>query len=306
MLLSTQLVKKDRKAIVVIFALTVLASGLVYFTAKLPVFWQNLSSPTVISNIPEEEKFDPTPVLDEIRKLTENLRGTYGVYVYQFKKGNEYGVNYQQVFPAASLMKLPVILTLYQEVEIGVLDLETEYVLKETDKLGGVGVLQAKPAGGVYTYHQLVEYIGQYSDNTANNVLIKLLGREKIQQTIDTLGMEKTSLEKYETSPEDMGIFFRKLYQGSIVSRENRDEIFGFLTKTAFEDRIPAGVPEEIQVAHKIGTEFGNYSDAGIIFANPPAGGFVLVIISKNARESEAFEVLPQITQKVWEFEIFD
>lgn len=98
-----------------------------------------------------------------------------------------------------------------------------------------------------------------------------------------------------------MGIFFRKIYQAEIVSQKHRDEILEFLTETAFEDRIPAGLPEGIKAAHKIGTELGNYSDAGIVFSDAP---FVLVIISKNARESEALEVLPQITQKVWEFEV--
>ena len=53
-------------------------------------------------------------------------------------------------------------------------------------------------------------------------------------------------------------------------------------------------------MAHKIGTIAGTYSDAGIIFGEKP---FVLVIMNKEVRESEALEVLPQITQAVWGFE---
>lgn len=290
-----------RKTIVVIFLLTILASGLVYFKAQLPNLWQQLGSPLVISTRSEEKKFDPTPVLAEIKNLTGNLRGTYGVYVYQLAKDREYGFNHQKVFPAASLMKLPVILTFYQQVEAGKLSLETKYTLKEADKRAGAGILQAKTAGGVYTYRQLVEYMGQYSDNTANNVLVQILGEERIQQTINALGLEKTSLKEYETTPEDMGLFFRKLYQGQLVTKERRQEFFNFLTDTAFEDRIPAGVPEGIRVVHKIGTEIGNFSDAGIVFSQKP---FVLVVITKEARESEALEVIPQITEKVWGFEI--
>ena len=198
-------------------------------------------------------------------------------------------------------MKLPVMLTLYQEAEKGGLDLETKYLLKEVDKQSGAGILQGKKAGSVYTYRQLVELMGQYSDNTAFNVLTNILGAEKIQKTIDSLGMTKTLFEKFETSPQNMGLFFQKLYQGELVNREHQEEILGFLTKTAFEDRIPAGVPEGIRVAHKIGTELGNYSDAGIIFSDKP---FVLVMITKNARETEALATLPKITQKVWEFEV--
>lgn len=291
----------DRRLIAGFFLLTVLASLVFYFKGDAANLWQKVTSPLIISSVSEEDIFDPAPVLEEIENLTKDLRGIYGVFVYRFDDGNEYGLYQEQTLPAASLMKLPVILALYQEVERGGLDLKTKYSLKGADKRGGAGILQGKEAGSVYTYQQLVEFMGQYSDNTAFNVMVEILGAEKIQQTIDKLGMAKTSFEEFETSPEDIGLFFQKLYQAKIVNQKHRDEILGFLTETAFEDRIPAGLPEGTQVAHKIGTELGNYSDAGIVFADKP---FVLVIISKNARESEAKEVLPQITQRVWEFEI--
>ncbi|HUS60050.1 MAG TPA: serine hydrolase [Nevskiaceae bacterium] len=291
----------DRWLIVGIFLLTVLASLVFYFKAEAANFWQKLTSPLIISNVSKKDIFDPTPVLEEIENLTKNLRGVYGVYVYRLNDGHEYGVYQEEIFPAASLMKLPVMLALYQETEEGNLTLETQYTLKEVDKRGGAGTLQGKKAGSVYTYRQLAGFMGQYSDNTAFNVIVEILGAGRIQQTIDNLGMTKTSFEEFETSPKDVGLFFQKLYQSNIVNHEHRDEILEFLTKTTFEDRIPAGVPENIRVAHKIGTELGNYSDAGIVFADKP---FVLVIITKNAREAEALEVLPQITQKVWEFEV--
>jgi beta-lactamase class A len=81
---------------------------------------------------------------------------------------------------------------------------------------------------------------------------------------------------------------------------EYREEILKFLTKTAFEDWLPAGLPVDTRVAHKIGKDIGTFSDGGIVFAQKP---FVLVIMSKNARESEANEALPKITKIVWEFE---
>ncbi|MGB9707065.1 MAG: serine hydrolase [Microgenomates group bacterium] len=302
-----RLTNSDRLVIVAVFLLTVITSGFFYFQTQIGEFFQKIrkaplkiTSPLVITGGREVKRFDPTPVLEEIKNLTKDLLGTYGVYVYRFEDGQEYGLHQKEIFPAASLMKLPVILTLYQEAEAGKISLETRYKLLEADKRGGAGILQSRPAGEVYTYRKLAELMGQYSDNTANNVLVKILGQQKIQQTIDNLGMKKTNFTKYETTPEDIGIFFRKLYQGKIVNQVNQGEILKFLTKTGFEDRIPAGVPEGVRVAHKIGTEIGVFSDGGIVFGEDP---FVLVILSKNARESEAKEVLPKITRAVWEWE---
>ncbi len=251
----------------------------------------------------------PTPTLtpkrteevtDKIQAITRKISGTWGVYVFNLTTKQAYGLNEKEIFTAASLIKLPVILTLYQEAERGKVDLEAKYLFQAVDKREGAGSLQYKPIGTTVTYRELARLMGQQSDNTAFAAASRILGTDKIQITLDSLGMSKTSFEKNETTPEDIGLFFRKLYGGSLVTREHRDEILGFLTNTIYEDRLPAGVPEGVRVAHKIGTEIGIFSDAGIIFAERP---HVLVIMSKNALEKEAKETLPEITKAVWEFE---
>ena len=249
----------------------------------------------------------PTPpprktdeIIGKVSQQTKNLRGTYGVYVYNLTGKYFYGFNENEIFTAASLIKLPVILTLYQEAEKGNVNLETKYTLRQEDKRAGAGSLLGRPVGTVYTYRKLAELMGKQSDNTAFTALKRILGEKKIQVTIDDLGMSKTSLPRNETTPADIGLFFRRLYGGSIVTREHRDEILGFLTDTIYEDRIPAGVPEGTRVAHKIGTETGIFSDGGIVFAPRP---FILVILSKSALEKEAKTALMEITKAVWEFE---
>ena len=289
-----------RWTIIGLFSLTILASLFFYLQTQLPEFWQNVSGSIVISSVSEKEKFDPTPILKEVQSLTKDLRGVYGVYVYRLTDRQEYGLYQDEVLPAASLMKLPVMLTIYLEAEKGNFSLETEYELKAEDKVGGAGILYGKPIGSTYTYRQMLEYMGHYSDNTAYKAFLRILGQEKIQSVISAVGMAETNLNENETSPEDIGLFFRKLYRGELLSTAHQEELLGFLTQTGFEDRIPSGLPEDVRVAHKIGTEIGNYSDAGIVFSQKP---FVLVIISENARESEALESLPKITAAVWGFE---
>jgi len=250
-------------------------------------------TPTLIPKKTEE-------IREKIKALTAPLKGTYGVFVFNLTTKESYGLSQDEVFTAASLIKLPVILTLYQEVEEGSLSLETKYTLWQEDKRSGSGSLVGKPVGTVYTYQKLAELMGQQSDNTAFAALTRILGEKKIQTTIDSLGMSKTSFTRNETTPTDIGLFFRKLYGGSVITREHRDEILEFLTNTIYEDRIPAGVPEGTRVAHKIGTELGVFSDSGVVFASRP---FVLVIMSKNALEKEAKTALVEITKAVWEFE---
>jgi len=295
-----QPLRGGRWSIVIFFLITLLAIASVYLKTILPLFWQKITAPLIITNNQTTLKFDATPVLEQIQTLTKDLRGKYGVYVYQLKDKNQYGLYEDEKFPAASLMKLPVMVCFYQEAEKGNLNPETKYVLKESDKVLGAGILQGKSSGSTYNYRQLMEYMGQYSDNTAFKVIRQILGEEKIQQTIDDLEMKKTSLKEFETTPADIGLLFQKLYQGKIISNENRDELFDFLTKTAYEDWLPKGIPNKIKVVHKIGRDTGTFSDAGFVFADKP---YIIVIMSKEAREIDANEVLPKISGLVWGWE---
>ena len=288
----------NRGTIVGLFLITVLGSLFFYLKTEAPKTWQQLLEPRVISSLPGG--IDYGPAIDQVKEATTNLQGSYGFYVYRLEDSLNYGWHEEEVYPAASLIKLPVILALFQKAEAGEIDLESKYSLKEQDKRGGAGIIQAAPAGTVYTYRKLAELMGQQSDNTALNVIRQILGDQKIQATINDLEMRKTSLKKNETTPEDIGLFFERLYQGEILTEKHQEEILGFLTDTAFEERIPVGVPEGVRVAHKIGTDARTFSDAGIIFAQKP---FILVIMSKDAQEAEALEVLPKITKVVWEFE---
>lgn len=260
---------------------------------------KNLVTPTPTST-PVPTVIKSSEITQDFSNLVKDLKGVYSFSAYNLGSKQSYGVRENEVFPAASLMKLPVILTLYREAEAGRIDLETKYTLKKSDKQTGAGTMRYQPDGAVYTYRKMVELMGKQSDNTAFFVIRTLLGDEKIQKTISGLGMVKTSLANFETTASDIGLFFRKLYSGSVVTRQNRDEILGFLTETFDESRIPAGVPKGTRVAHKVGTDIGVISDGGIVFGQQP---FVLVIMSKDVLEAEAKEVLPKISSAVWEFE---
>lgn len=300
--------KKERLTVLAVLGITILAifGVIVYRDGEkfLKRFVQKILEPrTIVSTQVGQTTPKPTPTpkfekeIEEIENLVKDLKGDYGIFVQDLATGESYGVNQDEVFMAASLIKLPILLTLYKEVEAGNLDLETKYTLKSEDKGKGAGSMQYKPAGTVYTYRKMAELMGKQSDNTAFNVFTKILGEEKIQKVISNLKMEKTSFENNRTTPLDIGIFFYKLYKENILIREHRDELLSFITGTIWEDRIPAGVPKEVKVAHKIGTEIGVISDAGIVFAEKP---FILVILSEGVLEKEAKEILPKIAALVY------
>jgi len=296
--------RQVRLALLGIFGLVLLAVGGAIGSRELPRFWQKLTRPQVIrQSFPgKEPTATPTPVFAKesqaVEEIIKPLRGKYGVFFQVLESGQSFSLNGREKFESASLNKLPVLLTLYRQAQLGKINLDETYKLQAADKRSGAGSLQYKPAGFEITLRGMAELMGKQSDNTAFNILSRLLGAETIQQTINDLGMKDTSFADWQTTPEDIGLFFRKLYREQVVSETNRDEILSFLTKTIWEDRIPAGVPKEVRVAHKIGTEVGVISDAGIVFAREP---YILAILSEGVNEIEAQKALVQISAKIYE-----
>ena len=285
--------KRTRQAVIILLTATVGLAFFFHLLSFLPEVWRKFRLPIIIKSIGVE-----APIEKDLWRLVAQAEGVYGICIIDLGKGDTFGINESEVFPAASLMKLPLIYAFYQQVELGKIDPDEQYSLEEKDKIEGTGSVYQQPVGTVYTLHNLVVLLGKQSDNTAQNVLVKILGKEKIQAAIIDLGMKQTSYTNWETTPGDVATFWQKLATGQILTSAHRQEIIDFLTDTIFEEQIPAGLPEGIRVAHKVGVDEGVLHDAGVIFADQP---FVLVLMSKGVNVSEAEKLFPKITKLVWD-----
>lgn len=297
--------RKSRKVIFWVFLISVVLIGLPLAHREIPNVLTKLRQPKVAVTQKFEDRIPtptPTPAFEREREAVEEilvpLRGKYGIYFQDLNSGQGFNINGNDKFTAASLIKLPVMLALYRQAEVKEINLDLVYHLQANDKRGGAGSLGGRPVGFEVSYRKMAQLMGQQSDNTAYNILSRILGKTRILAIIGLLEMKNTSYEEGTTTPEDVAIFFNKLYKSGLISEKSREEILSFLTNTIWEDRIPAGVPKEIRVSHKIGTEAGVVNDAGIVFAKKP---FILVIMSENANEIEAKKALPEITKKVYD-----
>jgi len=247
----------------------------------------------------EEINNDFLKIESQLEQSVSGLSGVYGVKVVRINSGGSYGMMEAEMFQAASLIKLPVIATVFMEAERGTLNLNSTVRLEEEDRVGGSGSLHLKEIGTKVSYRELVELMGKESDNTAFKMARRALSDAKITSTINRIGMNDTSLEENETTPNDIALFFTKLYEGDLVSSRRARELIDYMTDTVYEDWIPKGITE-VQVAHKYGREVHVVNDAGIVFSDEP---FVLVIVSKGVVETEADEAIPELARIVYEYE---
>ena len=300
--------KKERLTIFLTLFLTVAITGFLFLSSrswKLPNFprieisdFKLFKSETIsLGTVRNIEKEKEEEIVKYFKEATDKLTGTYSFYVVDINNGHEFGIRERNVMQAASLVKLPVFITLYQKVESGEINIDEIYTLKSSDVRGGSGSLQYKKPGTKISYREMAKLMGKESDNTAFNIFRNVLGNEKIQKTINDIGMISTSLADNETSAYDTSLLFKKLFQGELVSKKYSDEILGYLTDTIYEDYIPKGITE-VKVAHKFGREINVTNDAGIIFSNNP---FIVTILSEGIIYSEADTFIPEFSKFIFE-----
>lgn len=311
--------KNNNRSVLILFFGPIILSGIFWLQKNFHSCFQKFFQPTDFHISQETDNLlEPAKSLEKflgfqpnlnnkenleksINFLIKNLQGVYGIYVYQLNSQDDFGINENRVYTAASVNKIPIMVNFYQQVEKGLIKEDKDYILARKDIQDyGTGQMRYQPLGTKYRYQQLIELAGQKSDNTAAYVLGKIVGLKTIQANLIKLGMKNTSLKDNTTTPKEMGKYFVKLYQGELLNEENKEKIFQALTKTDFEQRIPQGVPDKVRIAHKIGNEIQVYNDCGIVFNSNP---YVLCILSDKVKQAEALEVIPKISRLIWEFE---
>ena len=241
------------------------------------------SHETLISPILPIEKLAITQ--ESIMKLLTNHSGTYGIYFQDLQTNQNFSIHGDDSFPAASTFKVPLTLYLYfNNIPLDQLVTYQNDLYEE-----GTGSLQSYiQEGDQFSLGTLASLAIRESDNIAANMILAEVGRDNILSLEERLGGTTLStIDTNYTSANDLGKFIRECrdYPGLLNDLEN----------TIYNNRIPAGIPAEITVAHKIGTFSGGvFNDAGIIFAKHP---FVLVVVSQNVdSEDEAAEVIANIS----------
>ena len=135
---------------------------------------------------------------------TAGLQGSYGVATIDLASGLTYGVNGNSLYRAASVNKMPILITLFDSADKGRISLNQPLTLSDSDiQHYGTGTIQDPNAPRTYTLRQLGALMIQVSDNTAAYVLERALGQQAVQQNAQRWRLDHTSMTDNTTTPSD-------------------------------------------------------------------------------------------------------
>lgn len=302
---SNRLGRKTRFS-AVRFLAGILFLSLIFLTIKsmIPNFSTTNSSDTGVKT--KKSPAQSLPQLElEVKTLVEAQKGSWSIYFLDLNDiQRRIGINENVIHRAASINKLYVLASLYYLTAKGEIDLDETVTLSESDIQDyGTGTIRYDSPGTVYSLKTLARLLIEKSDNTAEYILRVRIGDEKIQSLVDEFGFSQTSIADNKTSLSDVEALFEKIANEEITNKAYTQEMMDFLNQTDFEDRLPALLPKDVDVYHKIGNEVGNIHDVGLIKQGNMRYFLGVLTSDIGDSEEEAIKTIAQISKMVYDFE---
>ena len=284
----------------VMLAATPLSSPLVH----TPVAAAILPPPIVEAGAPAPDT-SVERVRGELLRAVRDCPGSASVVVSSPRNGWEVSYHGETTRPAASVIKLPIMVALYLRAARGALNLDAPVTITRADLTPGSGVLKSRPTGGVYPIRELIELMITESDNIATNALIRVADREVLNSEFADLGLRVTRLdheilrggEDNPTSAEEMARLLALIAHPESPDRPaawselrpaDLKAMRATLSRTKNRRRLARYLPDSTAVEHKTGTLREVVHDVGIIRAgDEEVVVSVLVTDSPNQERSE-------------------
>ena len=257
-----------------------------------------------------------------VERLAAGFDGVVGVYARHLPTGRTAALRADETFPTASTIKVPILVTLFEQVEAGERAYTEPLRFADAppyphDDVGLVG--QLRPDATV-ALHQLVEMMLSASDNTASLWLQGLVGGGgAVNDWLVGHGFETTRLNSRtpgredayaafgwgQTTPREMAALVQRVAEGGAVSPAADLEMHRLLTRTFYDDEAASAVPPGVQVASKQGSVMESRSEVAYVHA--PSGPYVFMVVTRDQGDTRyepdnaGYELIRAASKLFWD-----
>ncbi|HEY9701883.1 MAG TPA: serine hydrolase, partial [Allocoleopsis sp.] len=257
----------------------------------------------------------PTKKIDELKKPMEDLvkknpKLKPGLFLIDLDTGAYFDYSGNASFSAASMIKVPILLAFFQDVDAGKIKLNEELTLEKSIIAEGAGTIQYDKIGSKFTTLEVATKMMQISDNTATNMIIKRLGgQEKLNQRFKSWGLKTTVINNLLadlegtnlTTPKELVTVMGMINQGEKISSESRDRILDIMQKVKTNTLLPKGLEKNATIAHKTGDIRSVVGDVGLIDMPTGKRYMVCVIVKRSNNDPKAQELIRQLSKTIYQ-----
>lgn len=220
-------------------------------------------------------------LLERFRVRAARADGRVGAIVAHVDGRELLALDPDGVYPSASVIKLPLVMTLYADAAEGKLSVEERVPIGR--RVGGSGVLTGLPDVTSMSVRDLATLTMQVSDNTATNHVIDRVGIDRVNERLRQWGCSGSRLERkmYDEdakragllnvmTPRETAALVRRVVQGAAAGEWAMGEVLRLMEGNQNVLRLGSLLPRGVVLAHKDGwlsdPEFSD-NDVGVVRA---------------------------------------
>lgn len=234
-----------------------------------------------------------------------------GMFFLDLDTGNYLDLNGEKVFPAASTIKFPILVALFQEVDAGRVKLNETLVMRRDLMTGGSGILQYKRPGTKLSVLETATKMITISDNTATNMIIdRLGGKARLNQRFQSWGLQNTVIRNLlgdfkgtnTTSAKDLVRLSALLSNNQLLNDGSRSQALDIMRRVKNRSLLPAGLGKGAVIAHKTGTLGIILGDAGIIQTSTGKRYLAGIMVRRPFGDKRAKSFINQVSRLVYSY----
>lgn len=262
----------------------------------------------------------------EIYRILSTTNGVVGLYIEDCTSGEKLVINPEEVFPAASVIKIPMVALLLRDGAQGRVDLDQPVKIAPENRVGGTGVLCDLNPTFEPTLREMAKLMINLSDNVATNQVMDILGVDRFHDFCREMGcehfvwqrkmMDFAALAQGKNNylcPDHAGKVVSQIARGQFVSRDISDTIYDFMCSQKYRTKLPARIPavdsnsssdpigaDEVMVGNKTGDLGRVQHDVGI-FELPDHRRYTISMFTKDmSSDQEGMALIAEVSRAVY------
>lgn len=232
------------------------------------------------------------------------------VYFRDLNTGRWFGINKEERFIGASLLKVPVLIEYLNLLSLypNLMEVKIKYD-SEKHNLPNISQILTPPdhlePGVEYSVDYLLGRMIALSDNVAATMLLDYFPDLDIVKTLEEMGIKlnHSGTEAWITVNEYASLF-RILYNSTYLSKQHSNAALQLLAQSHFKDGIEAGIEDQnIVISHKFGErvlrQVHQFHDCGIVYY--PQRPYLICIMTRGPDIQKLLPVVAEISRTVFQ-----
>jgi beta-lactamase class A len=278
---------------------------------------QAARAPRMAVPVAARERRDPA-LEARLTALVRGFEGDVGIYVRHLPTGRTAALRADELFPTASMIKVPILVGVFDAVARGQLRYQQPLTYRDSLAYPGEDLTAQLRDSAAVPLAQVATLMETFSDNTASLWLQGLVGGAAVNAWLAAHGFDSTRVNSRvpgretararmgwgQTTPREIARLVVAIREGRAVSRGASEEMYRHLTRSHWTGEALSQLPPWVQAASKQGAVDRSRSE--VVLVNAPSGDYVFAVITRNQRDTTyapsnaGFALLRRVSALLW------